>query len=176
VEAVAARKGYYLLVSSLAALAPMPGLAVYAAAKSGVEQLANALRIELAPDGVQVGSAHPAWIDTDLVRDARQDLGVFRNLMSRLPGRLGHTTSARDCAVALADAIARRRRRVYVPRGIVLAALLRQLLTSALAERVAARRLAPLIPAFDDEVKALGRSFGRTSVETRPPATKDPAR
>jgi NAD(P)-dependent dehydrogenase (short-subunit alcohol dehydrogenase family) len=177
VDAVVAREGYYLLVSSLAALAPMPGLAVYAAAKSGVEQLANALRIELGPDGVQVGSAHPAWIETDLVRDARADLGVFRDLMNRLPGRLGHTTSVRDCADALADAIARRRRRVYVPRGIVVAALLRPLLTSRLAERVAARRLAPLIPAFDDEVRALGRSFGATSVETaRPASTKDRAR
>ena len=47
-----ARRGYALLISSAAALAAMPGLAVYAAAKSGVEQFANALRLELAHKGV----------------------------------------------------------------------------------------------------------------------------
>lgn len=175
--AVAARRGYYLLVSSVAALAPMPGLAAYAAAKSGVEQFGNALRLELADRGVQVGMAHPAWIETDLVRDARQDMSVFRALMARLPPGLRRMTPARDCAIALADAIARRRRKVYVPKGIVVVAVLRQLLTSALAERLTRRNLGPLLPEFEREVTALGRSFGEHSVEVMPSAPrKDRAR
>src|SRR5215217_1798418 len=83
---VTARRGYYLLVSSAAALAPFPGISTYAAAKSGVEQFGNVLRLELAHKGVAVGVAHPSWIDTDLVRDAQSDLAGFRELLGKLPG------------------------------------------------------------------------------------------
>ncbi|HEX8189553.1 MAG TPA: SDR family NAD(P)-dependent oxidoreductase, partial [Pyrinomonadaceae bacterium] len=58
---VTERRGYYLLVSSAAALAPYPGISAYAAAKSGVEQFGNVLRLELAHRGVGVGVAHPSW-------------------------------------------------------------------------------------------------------------------
>jgi NADP-dependent 3-hydroxy acid dehydrogenase YdfG len=46
---VTASKGYYLLVSSAAALAALPGLAAYAASKAGVEFFGNALRLESTP-------------------------------------------------------------------------------------------------------------------------------
>jgi NAD(P)-dependent dehydrogenase (short-subunit alcohol dehydrogenase family) len=42
----------------------------YAATKAGVEALANALRTEVAASGVDVGTIHPIWIDTDMVREA----------------------------------------------------------------------------------------------------------
>jgi NAD(P)-dependent dehydrogenase (short-subunit alcohol dehydrogenase family) len=63
------RRGYVLIVSSLAAYAAAPGLTPYNASKAGVEILANALRLEVAHHGVSVGSAHMSWIDTALVRD-----------------------------------------------------------------------------------------------------------
>src|SRR6202049_3327882 len=56
--AVIDRRGYVLIVSSLAAYAAAPGLAPYNAAKAGIEQFANVLRLELAPLRVDVGSAH----------------------------------------------------------------------------------------------------------------------
>ena len=164
------RRGYYLLISSAAALAPAPALAAYAAAKGGVEQLGNALRLELAHRGVAVGVAHPCWIDTDLVRDAREDLSSFRALIARLPGPFGAITSLDRCADALADAVESRRRRVYVPRSLALAALLRPLLLSALADRVLLGRMGTLVPEMEAEVTALGRVFGRHSVETPDPA------
>src|SRR3954453_23296489 len=68
------RKGYILVVSSLAAFAPAPGLVAYNASKAGVEHLANALRLEVAHHGVMVGTAHPSWIDTPLVQDVKNDL------------------------------------------------------------------------------------------------------
>jgi short-subunit dehydrogenase len=163
---VTARRGYYLLVSSAAALAASPGLAAYAASKSGVEQFGNALRLELAGKGVGVGVAHPCWIDTDLVRDARHDLGAFDEIVRRLPGPFGTVTSTPDCAAALVDAIQRRRRKVFVPRSLALVAALRSLLSSALAERKVLRDLGPLLPGFEQESKALGRSFGEHSVES----------
>ena len=49
------RRGYVLIVSSLAAYAPAPGVAPYNAAKAGVEHFANALRLEVAHHGVDVG-------------------------------------------------------------------------------------------------------------------------
>ena len=66
------RRGYVLVVSSLAAFAAAPGMASYDASKAGVEHFANALRLELAHRGVDVGSAHMSWIDTPLVRESKE--------------------------------------------------------------------------------------------------------
>jgi NAD(P)-dependent dehydrogenase (short-subunit alcohol dehydrogenase family) len=74
-------RGYYLLVSSAAAFTVLPGMACYCAAKAGVEQFGNALRLELAHKGVAVGTAHPGWVDTDLVRDMRDDLPALRRTL-----------------------------------------------------------------------------------------------
>src|SRR5215210_4740709 len=115
---VTERHGYYLLVSSAAALAPFPGISTYAAAKSGVEQFGNVLRLELAHKGVGVGVAHPSWIDTDLVRDARDDMKCFNEMLSTLPWPFRSVTSVGDCAEALVRAVERRKRKVYVPGAL----------------------------------------------------------
>src|SRR5919202_1739701 len=101
------RRGYYLLMSSAAALAATPGISAYAASKSGVEQFANALRLEVAHRGVAVGTAHPCWIDTDLVRDQQRDLQSFNEMLRVLPGPFGTVTPVRECAAALVRAIER---------------------------------------------------------------------
>jgi short-subunit dehydrogenase len=162
---VIARRGHYLLISSASALAPAPGLAAYAASKAAVEQLGNVLRLELAARGVSVGVAYPGWIDTDLVRDVREDLRSFREMIRRLPGPFRVTTSLERCAEVLARAVETRRRRVYVPRSLALAPLLRPFLMSALADRILLRQVGDLLPQVDAEVIALGRVFGRNSVE-----------
>jgi NAD(P)-dependent dehydrogenase (short-subunit alcohol dehydrogenase family) len=160
---VTARRGYYLLVSSAAALAPFPGISTYAAAKSGVEQFGNVLRLELAHKGVGVGVAHPSWIDTDMVRDAQKDLSGFREMMEKLPGPFGRVTPLRECAAAFVDAVERRRRKVYVPRTLAAAAALRQLLASPLADFLMGRQMRRTLPQVEAEVRALGRSFGSHS-------------
>ena len=66
----------------------LPGMSAYCAAKAGVEHFGNALRLELAHHGVGVGTAHPGWVDTDLVRDAKDDLPSFR-YTATLPYWLG---------------------------------------------------------------------------------------
>jgi NAD(P)-dependent dehydrogenase (short-subunit alcohol dehydrogenase family) len=161
---VTERRGYYLLVSSAAALAPFPGISTYAAAKSGVEQFGNVLRLELAHKGVAVGVAHPSWVDTDMVRDAQSDLAGFRALMGRLPGPFGRVTPLGDCAAAFVDAIERRRRKVYVPRTLAAAAALRQLLASPLADFLMGRQTRHTLPQVEAEVRALGRPFGSHSM------------
>lgn len=161
---VTERRGYYLLVSSAAALAPFPGISTYAAAKSGVEQFGNVLRLELAHKGVGVGVAHPSWIDTDMVRDAQSDLAGFRKMMGRLPGPFGRVTPLRDCAAAFVEAVERRRRRVYVPRTLAAAAAVRQLLASSFADFLMGRQTRHTLPQVEREVRALGRSFGSHSM------------
>ena len=81
--ALTERRGYVLIVSSLAAYAAAPGWAAYNASKAGVEMIANTLRLEVGDRGVAVGSAHMSWIDTALVRDTRADVPSFGELPIR---------------------------------------------------------------------------------------------
>ena len=163
-------RGYYLLVSSAAAFTVLPGMASYCAAKAGVEQFGNALRLELAHKGVAVGTAHSAWVDTDLVRDLCEDLPVLGQTLRRLPWPLGTTVSAAACGEAFADGIARRRRRIYVPRTLALVQATRTLFTGPPAEAFLRRRARALVPELEREVARLGRPFGRHSVALAAPA------
>jgi len=157
-------RGYYLLVSSAAALAALPGISTYAASKAGVEFFGNALRLEVAHKGVRVGVAHPAWIDTDLVRDQRRELDSFDRMLAKLPGPFGSMTSVEECAAAFVEGIERRRRKVFVPRSLGPLAAVRQLFSSPLSEWATGRSARRIIPRLEGEVRALGRSFGGTSV------------
>lgn len=160
VAEVTARRGYLLLVSSAAAFAALPGMAAYSAAKAGVEQFGNAIRLELAHRGVAVGTAHPSWVDTDLLRDAADDLPAFRDTLRRLPWPIGAVTSVESCAAAFVDAIERRRRRVYVPRVVGVAQAVRSVLVSPLADWVLGRGARVSVPRMEAEARALGRAFG----------------
>lgn len=130
-----ATRGYALVVSSVAAFTALPGGAAYAASKAGAEALAGSVRAELAHLGVAVGSAHPCWIDTDMVRHADRDLPGFSAMRAQLPWPARAVTSAEACAVALADGVERRARRVYVPRAAGLISALRSVLASGPGER-----------------------------------------
>jgi NAD(P)-dependent dehydrogenase (short-subunit alcohol dehydrogenase family) len=167
VDEVIARRGYFLLVSSAAAFAALPGMAAYCAAKAGVEQFGTAIRHELRFRGVAVGTAHPSWVDTDLVRDARADLPSFREALARLPWPVSGTTTAQACAAAFVDAIAHRRRRVYVPRTVAVVQAVRTLVNGPLADRVIGRGARRSVPALEAQVRALGRAYGAHTVDQR---------
>src|ERR1700743_3776158 len=109
------RRGYVLVVSSLAAFTAAPGMAPYDMSKAGNEHLAHALRLEVAHLGVAVGSAHMSWIDTALVRDTQKDLPVFREQLAKYPWPLNKTTAVDKCAAAFVDGIERRKKRIYCP-------------------------------------------------------------
>ena len=83
--ALAASRGYFLQMASLAAMVPAPLMAAYCASKAGVESFAHALRAEVAHQGVGVGVAYLSWTDTDLVRSADED-EVMARFRRRLPG------------------------------------------------------------------------------------------
>jgi len=156
--AVIDRRGYVLIVSSLAAFAAAPGLAAYTTSKAGVENFANALRLEVAHRGVSVGSAHMSWIDTALVRDTKTDLPSFGELLATLPWPLNKTTTVDECTAAFVKGIEGRKRRVYCPDWVGLFRWLKPVLSTVVGELPLRKTTAELLPRMDAEVAALGRS------------------
>jgi NAD(P)-dependent dehydrogenase (short-subunit alcohol dehydrogenase family) len=154
------RRGYVLVVSSLAAFAAAPTMAPYDASKAGVEQFANALRLEVAHQGVGVGVAHMSWIDTPLVRDTKTDLPSFRTMLDSLPWPLGTTTSVQQCGEVFVKGIERRADRIYCPGWVGLIRWLKPVLTTRLGMASMLKTTPQILPQMDAEVLALKRSMG----------------
>jgi NAD(P)-dependent dehydrogenase (short-subunit alcohol dehydrogenase family) len=165
---IAKRRGHVLLISSAAAFTVLPGMSAYCAAKAGLERFGDALRLEVAHRGVTVASAHPTWIDTDMVRDTEAALPTFAATRTQLPGPLGAYTSVDACAEALVENLETRRRRVFVPGSVGIVSALRQVVTGAVSEQlmlVAAKRR---VPQLERDIAALdGQEFGANSVGDR---------
>src|ERR1700727_2991705 len=152
------RRGYVLIVSSLAAFTAAPGMAPYDMSKAGNEHLAHALRLEVADRGVTVGSAHMSWIDTAMVRDSKSDLPTFREQQAKFPWPLNKTTSLDNCAAAFVKGIEGRKNRVYCPSWVGVFRWLKPLLSTRLGERPVRNSTGDLLARMDAEVAALGRS------------------
>ncbi len=161
---IIASRGYVLIVSSAAAFTALPGMSAYAASKAAVEQLANVLRIEMLPHGVDVGCAHMSWVDTDMVRDVQQDLSSFRRTLSQLPGPFGVVTPLETCTAAFVRAVETRARKIFVPGSLGVASALRQLLNSGFLQRLLQPKMAMMLQDAEREMQAVGRTFGANSV------------
>lgn len=74
-----ARPGGIVNVSSLASTLPMPELAVYAASKSYVTSLSEALAVELAPQNITVTCVCPGPTPTNFSKTARREDGTDTN-------------------------------------------------------------------------------------------------
>jgi NAD(P)-dependent dehydrogenase (short-subunit alcohol dehydrogenase family) len=159
------RRGYVLIVSSAAAYAAAPGMAPYDASKAAVEHFANALRLEVAHRGVDVGSAHMLWIDTPMVREGKADSAAFREMLSKLPGPLAKTTSVEKCGEIFLDGIEARKRQINCPTWVGLLRWLKPLLASKLGEASTLKSVPGLLPKMDAEVAALGRSMSARTEE-----------
>jgi short-subunit dehydrogenase len=146
-------------VSSAAAYAAAAGMAPYDASKAAVEHFANALRMEVAHHGVDVGSAHMLWIDTPMVREGKADSPAFREMLSRLPGPLGKTTSVEKCGEVFVKGIEARKRQINCPGWVGLMRWLKPLLASPVGESATLKSVPELLPQMDAEVAALGRSM-----------------
>ncbi|MDD7966456.1 SDR family oxidoreductase [Actinomycetospora lemnae] len=163
VAEVEKRRGYVLLVSSLAAFTALPGMAAYCGAKAGVENYGNALRFELAHRGIGVGTAHMGWIDTDLVRDVKADSSTFEDTLKKLPYPLGALTSVGDCADAFLEGIVKRKRRIFVPKAVALVAAMRPLTFSSLGDLPVLAQAKTMVPRLEEQFRKTGRTFGATS-------------
>jgi NAD(P)-dependent dehydrogenase (short-subunit alcohol dehydrogenase family) len=165
---IAKRRGHVLLISSAAAFTVLPGMSAYCAAKAGLERFGDALRLEVAHRGVTVASAHPTWIDTDMVRDTEAALPTFAATRKQLPGPLGAYTSVDACAEALVENLETRRRRVFVPGSVGIVSALRQVVTGAVSEKVMLLAAKRRVPQLERDIAALdGQEFGANSVGDR---------
>lgn len=153
------RRGYVLVVSSMAAFVAAPAMAAYNASKAGAENFANALRQEVAHLGVDVGSAHMSWIDTPLVRELKTELGAFNKILAALPGPLSKTTTVTACGSAFVDGIEGRKRHVYCPRWVGAMRWLRPLMGTSVGERSTSELAPTLVPEIDAQAAELGRNF-----------------
>lgn len=151
-------KGYALVVASLASFTNLAGLAAYNASKAGAESLGMATRQEVAHLGIGVGVCHPSWIDTDIVRNAEADLPSFKEIRKKLPYPANSTTSVEDCVDLILKGFEKRKSRVYVPKGVILANWSKALTNSPVAWLVMKRLVAKTVPQMETEVTALGRS------------------
>lgn len=157
--AVVDRRGYVLIVSSMAAYAASPGLAPCCLSKAGIEHFANALRLEVAHFGVDVGSAHMSWIDTPMVREGKAEVASFTDMMETLPGPLRKTISVQKCGKAFVEGTERRKARVYCPEWIGVLRWLRPLIATPVGERDFRKSAPMLVAKLDAEATALGRNL-----------------
>jgi NAD(P)-dependent dehydrogenase (short-subunit alcohol dehydrogenase family) len=166
------RRGYVLVIASLAAAAHSPGMAAYAASKAGVEAFANSLRMEVKHLGVDVGIGYFAFIDTDLVRggDAHPAMGKLRQ---ELPGPLAKTYSVASVGSAVADGIERRRRRVVVPSWVNAMLFLRTAI-APLAERSSPDLAIEADRLFEQDVANRGAGAASAPVGAGGEAAREP--
>src|ERR687888_471572 len=134
------RRGYALIVASVAAAAHAPAMSAYCASKAGVEAFANCLRQEVHHLGVDIGVAYFSWIATDLVA-AGDEHPAFLYFRSQLRGATGKTYPLSDAADAVERGIERRAKRIVAP-GWVRGLLAARGIVGGLLERDA-RRFAP---------------------------------
>jgi NAD(P)-dependent dehydrogenase (short-subunit alcohol dehydrogenase family) len=111
------RKGYLLNIASLAAVSHAPMMGPYTAAKSGVEALTDALRMETAPSGARVGCAYFGFIDTDLVRAGFAQPSA-QAMTGRLPSFMRNPAPLSKAIDAIENGIERRADRLWAPRWV----------------------------------------------------------
>ncbi|MEV4143763.1 SDR family oxidoreductase [Amycolatopsis sp. NPDC049691] len=124
----------------------------YAIVMHAVSAFSDALRQEVAADGIRVSVIHPALTATDLLRDAD---------VAEMPPPFRHMTplSSDDVAKAVVTAVRRGQRRVVLPRTanmLLLSEALSPRLGDLVATALTKRRIAAL----------LGMSSGKTYHET----------
>jgi NAD(P)-dependent dehydrogenase (short-subunit alcohol dehydrogenase family) len=163
--ALTASRGHVLTVCSVASFAPLGGLHAYTASKAAAESLTSAFSMEVAHLGITVGSVHPSWIDTDMVRNADSDLPTFARMRKLLPWPIHATTDVAQCGAAIVRGFERRKARVYCPPSAALVYWIRPLLQSPTTLKLMQRVLGRLTPELEGEIRALGRTLNAREAE-----------
>ena len=148
------RRGYVLITASLAAIGHGPPLSHYSATKAGVEAFGNAVRIEVAHKGVDVGVAYFAIIDTPMVGRAYADpvlQAIREEAADRRPRFLSKTYPVSGAGAAVIKGMETRARRVMHPRREIRALYAIRSLMPRLIERgVDPAMMARLTDALDE--------------------------
>ncbi len=128
------RCGAIVMVSSIAGRMTLPWLSLYSASKAALDSVADALRVELRPDGIHVTTVAPGYVTTGFqshVLGGRPPAGLARYQRFAI--------SAGQCAEAIARGVERNARTVMAPRSgwiAVMAARLFPSLTDRQLERI----------------------------------------
>jgi 2-dehydro-3-deoxy-D-gluconate 5-dehydrogenase len=86
--------GKIINIGSMMSIFGMPFATAYAASKGGVVQMTKAMATAWAKDNIQVNAILPGWIDTDLTRDARQQIpDLHEKVAARTPAQRWGTPS-----------------------------------------------------------------------------------
>jgi NAD(P)-dependent dehydrogenase (short-subunit alcohol dehydrogenase family) len=117
ISQIVEKEGYLLNIASLAAVSHAPMMGPYTAAKSGVEALTDALRMETAVTGAKVGCAYFGFIDTDLVRASFKQPSA-EAMTGRLPGFMRNPAPLSKAIDAIERGIERRADRLWAPRWV----------------------------------------------------------
>ena len=87
--ALRARRGRIVLMGSIAGRSSLPFLGAYAMSKFALEAMADALRVELAPDGLHVAIVEPGTIATPIwTKPQRNAEGLPPDLLARYGPRI----------------------------------------------------------------------------------------
>jgi 2-deoxy-D-gluconate 3-dehydrogenase len=97
--------GKMINTGSMMSLFGAPYATPYCASKGGIVQMTKALATAWAKDNIQVNAILPGWIDTDLTRNARQQVdGLHAKVEARTPaGRWGVPSDLSGIAAFLAS-------------------------------------------------------------------------
>ena len=97
-------KGVIVNITSVHEEIPIPGGAVYSAAKAGLRSVTRNLAYELAPHGVRINNIAPGMIATPMTADALNDPDKARTAREQIPmGRPGRPEEVAAVAVFLAS-------------------------------------------------------------------------
>ncbi|HXH84649.1 MAG TPA: glucose 1-dehydrogenase [Candidatus Tectomicrobia bacterium] len=102
----AAGRGKIVNIGSMMSIFGASFAPAYAASKGGIVQLTKAMAVAWARDNIQVNAVLPGWIDTELTRQAREQVpGLHDSVLRRTPaGRWGRMEDMAGVAVFLASA------------------------------------------------------------------------
>src|SRR5262245_36428252 len=100
----AAGGGKIINIGSMMSLFGASFAPAYGSSKGGIVQLTRSMAVAWARDNIQVNAVLPGWIDTELTRQARQQVaGLHDNVLRRTPaGRWGEIDDMAGVAVFLA--------------------------------------------------------------------------
>jgi len=100
-------EGHVVVVASLAGLVGAPGMVGYSTTKFAAVGFAEALRLEVAPAGVDVTLVCPGYVRTNFHRSTRYGNEGFKRFLDGAPSYYGITQES--VGLAIATAVERRR-------------------------------------------------------------------
>jgi short-subunit dehydrogenase len=118
---IARGSGHLVFVSSLAAVASVPGLAVYGASKAGLTRLAGGLRADLKGSGVSVTDVQLGPVSGDMVARATAYPPTGQSFARLRRIRLLSDLDPADVAAAMVAAVQQDRRHLRLPRRAAVA-------------------------------------------------------